>query len=283
MAAEPANSHYLRILSECHSLSGCVQLERGNAEAAIAALDRAHELQLKLIEKNPNVTLHQDLMAGDLGNAGVAYAKAGKLQKSLEAYQESRRILEKLAASDPGVVKYQRDLASTINNIGDLELGMGRYDHALATYSAARTALEPLVKSYPQAQHYQLGLAFSLAGQGRAKWKQGKTRAAVADLRASSSIWERLTLSTNESQNALAGNHALVAAAARETGSGVSSSQAEIEADRAVECLQKPSASGYRTVAEVLGDPQFRTLRGRSNFEGMLLDRQFPREPFARP
>jgi len=283
VAAEPENVHYLRILSECSSLIGFVQLDRGRLEPAIAALERAIAIQRRLVESNPNVTMYQHFLAGDIENAGVAYAKAGNPQKSLEAYTASRRILEKLAASDPSAVKFQRDLASTINNIGDLQLGLGKADDALEAYLEARKLLEPLVKAHPKAEHYQQGLAFSLAGQGRAKLKQAKTREAVADLRASSAIWHRLTLSTNESLYALAGNHALVAALGEVAGSGVSAAEAEIEAKRAVDCLRKPLAAGYRTVAEVLADPVFRALRGRNEFEDLLLDVRFPRDTFAPP
>jgi serine/threonine-protein kinase len=283
VAAEAEKPEYLRVLSDCNSLIGFAKLEQGQLQQALVALEKAQAIQHKLIEKNPNVTVYQNYLAGDLGNIGMVYAKAGNPQKSLEKYTASRRILEKLAASDPSAVKVERDLASTINNIGDLELGLGKVEGALEAYADARKLLEPLVKAHPGAQHYQHGLAFSLAGEGRAKLKQGKFVAAVADLRASSTIWERLTLSTNESLYFLAGNHALLAAMAQTPGSGVSARNAETEASRAVECLRKPLAAGYRTAAEMLADPQFRAVRGRSDFEGLLLDANFPRDAFVRP
>ncbi len=283
VSARPDHSHYLRILAECSSLTGMSQLELGHPQSALVALERAQVIYRKLVEKNPNVTFYQDFLAGDLGNIGLAHAKAGDRLKSLEAYTASRRVLEKLVAADASAVKLQRDLASALNNIGDVELGLERPSEALGTYSQARKLLEPLVKAHPRSQYYQQGLAFNLAGQGRAKLKQKMTAAAIADLRASSAIWDRIALSTNESSFVLAGNHALVAALAPIAESGVSMSEAEIEAHRAVECLRKPMAAGYRTRAELLADPEFRTLRGRSDFEGLLLDLQFPPRPFGAP
>jgi tetratricopeptide (TPR) repeat protein len=283
VAAEPDNPHYLRVFSECDSQIGFVELERGRPVPALAALKRAqHSLRI-LVEKNPNVTIYQDFLAGDLENMGIAYAKAGEPQESLEAYTAARQILEKLAASDPSDLKYQRDLASAINNIGDLQLGLEKPGDALLAYEQAQKLLEPLVQAHPKADHYQQGMAFSLAGQGRAKLKQAKIAAGVVDLRASSTIWHRLTMSTNESLYVLAENHALVAAMRQVAGSGVSASDAETEAERAVECLRKPLAAGYRTVTELRSDPQFRALEGRSDFQGLLLDALFPRDSFARP
>ncbi len=281
VAGEPEDPHYLRVLSECSSLIGLVHLELGRPQSALDALGRAHVLQRKLVEKNPNVTMYQNFLAGDLGNIGIAYAKAGDRQKSLGAYSASRRILEKLTAADPSAVKLQRDLASTINNIGDAELGLGRVSPALEAFSQARKLLEALVKAHPSAQPYQQGLAFSLSGQGRANLRRGETATGVADLRASSAIWERLTISTNESRYALAGNHALIAAVAGVPGSGISALAAETEAKRAVECLRKPLAAGYHTAAELRADPDFHAILGRADFENMLLDLQFPVDPFA--
>jgi tetratricopeptide (TPR) repeat protein len=283
VAAEPDNSLYLRILSECSSLIGLVQLELGRPASALIALDRSQAILRKLVEKDPNVTMFQDFLAGNLGNIGIAHARVGDRQKSLKAYTASRLILEKLVAGDPSAVKYQRDLASTLNNIGDVELGLGRVGEAFQAYSQARNVLEPLVKAHPNAQDFQQGLAFSLAGQGRARLKQGAAAAGVADLRAASAIWDRLTLSTNESLYVLAGNHALVAAAAQVPGSGVSASEAEVEARWAIERLGKPLAAGYHSVAELRADPDFRALSGRSDFEAMLFDLQFPRDPFKQP
>jgi hypothetical protein len=170
-----------------------------------------------------------------------------------------------------------------LNNIGDVELGLGRIGEALQAYSQARGVLEPLIQAHPDAQPYRQGLAFSLAGQGRARLKQGDTAAGVADLRSASSIWGGLTLSTNESMYVLAGNHALVAAMAQIPGSGVSASEAEAEAGRAVESLKKPLAAGFRSMTQLRADPDFRALFGRSDFEAMLLDLEFPRDPFERP
>jgi tetratricopeptide (TPR) repeat protein len=214
---------------------------------------------------------------------GIVYGLTGQAEKALEAHERSRRIIEKLVAADPSAVHYQRTLASTLNNIGDVRLGLRATAKALESYTAARDLLEALVKAHPKAESYRMGLAFSLTGQGRARLKLGESRQGKADLRAANAIWERLTLSTNESSYALAGNHALIAAASASLGSGVSQAEAETEAKKAVECLKKPLAAGYRSIAVVRADADFRALGGRDDFESMLLDVAVPRDPFQSP
>jgi len=282
VAAEPEDAESQRILAECDSMLGVVHLELGRGDQAIAALERAQAILRKLIDANPNVSQYQDFLAGELQNTGIAYAKKGDRTKALEAYTASRRLFEKLVAADPTDVRLQRDLAANLNNVGDLELGLGKAALAGDAYSRARRLIEPIVKAQPRIERHQFGLAFSLAGQGRASLKEGQTSAAVADLRASSAIWDRLTLSTNESLYALAGNHALIAGLAQVPGSSVSRLEAETEAKRAVECLRKPLTAGYHTIADLRADPDFRAIQGRPEFENMLLDLQFPQDPFAR-
>jgi len=282
VAAEPEDAEYLRILSECHSLSGVVYLETGRAPQAVAAFESVQAILRKLVDTNPNVTQFQDFLASELQNAGIAYAKTGDRAKSLEAYTASRKLLEKLVASDPSAVALKRALAGTLNNIGDAELSLGRVSEAREAYTEARSLLEPLIKAQPGSPQHQQGLAFSLSGQGRACLQQGQYPAGAADLRAAITIWNRLTLSTNESLYALAGNHALIAGLAQVPGSGISATEAETEAKRAVNCLRKPLQAGYHTVGELRADPDFRALLRRSDFENMLLDLQFPQDPFAR-
>ncbi|HKI20986.1 MAG TPA: tetratricopeptide repeat protein, partial [Isosphaeraceae bacterium] len=256
--------------------------ETGRAPQAVAAFESVQAILRKLVDTNPNVTQFQDFLASELQNAGIAYAKTGDRAKSLEAYTASRKLLEKLVASDPSAVALKRALAGTLNNIGDAELSLGRVSEAREAYTEARSLLEPLIKAQPGSPQHQQGLAFSLSGQGRACLQQGQYPAGAADLRAAITIWNRLTLSTNESLYALAGNHALIAGLAQVPGSGISATEAETEAKRAVNCLRKPLQAGYHTVGELRADPDFRALLRRSDFENMLLDLQFPQDPFAR-
>jgi serine/threonine-protein kinase len=283
VASQPKHTTYLRILSECHSLTGLVYLEMGRPARARDALERAQPILRQLIDSNPNVKMFQDFLAGDLNNLGIAHARNGDRSKALESHLASRQILEKLAAADPDAPRVQRDLAGTLNNIGDLELALGRMSEASEAYAKARKQLERLIKAHPAAEDYQRGLAFSLTGQGRASLRQGQIRAAIASLRAANAIWERLKVSTNETLYALAGNHALIAEIAQRPGSSISAAEAETEVQRAIVCLRRPLQAGFRTIAEFRADADFRALVGRRELEDLLLDLQFPTDPFAQP
>jgi serine/threonine-protein kinase len=282
-AAEPEHTQYARVLSECNSLIGVVQLDMGRLDEALAAIERAQVILRKLVDSNPNVSLFQDLLAGNLDNAGIVYARKGDRMKALEAHAAAKQILERLVVSDPSAPLLRRNLAGANNNLGDVELGLGRLNEAIQSYSDARTLLEQLVEAHPENEYHQAGVAFSLTGLGRARLRLGQTPAGISDLRAANAIWQRIGLSSNEALHARAGNHALIAGQAQRAGSGISATDAEHEARRAIDCLQQPLRAGFRTSAELRADPDFRALHGRSEFESLLLDLEFPNDPLALP
>jgi hypothetical protein len=49
-----------------------------------------------------------------------------------------------------------------------------------------------------------------------------------------------------------------------------------------MECLRGPMRLGYHTVVELRADPDFRAIHGRPEFESLLLDLEFPADPFAK-
>jgi hypothetical protein len=94
-------------------------------------------------------------------------------------------------------------------------------------------------------------------------------------------IWHRLTYSSAESQYFLAGNHALLAGLAGATGAGIAEREGDTEARRAIESLRGPLKAGYKTAGEVRADPDFSALRARTEFETLLRDAAFPKDPVA--
>ncbi len=40
-------------------------------------------------------------------------------------------------------------------------------------------------------------------------------------------------------------------------------------------------SAGYRTISELRSDVDFKALKGRNDFEGLLMDLAFPPDPFS--
>jgi hypothetical protein len=109
----------------------------------------------------------------------------------------------------------------------------------------------------------------------------GDLAGATGDVRRSLELYESLP-SPGEAWYGMACCHAALAGLARSAGSGVPRASGPTEADRAMEDLRRAVATGsaefdvFRTEAAL--DP----LRGRDDFQLLLLDLAFPAEAFAR-
>ena len=91
---------------------------------------------------------------------------------------------------------------------------------------------------------------------------------------------ERLAGLDFEARYNLACNHALLAALAAENGSDLGPADARAQADKAIELLKRVVADGYRN-AKMKTEPDLAPLRGRLDFQLLLLDLDFPADPFA--
>jgi serine/threonine-protein kinase len=80
----------------------------------------------------------------------------------------------------------------------------------------------------------------------------------------------------------LACGHAQLAGIAAVHGSGMTAAAGRAEADRAMQWLHHAVAAGYRNVALMQRDPDLDPLRSRPDFQLLLMDLQFPDDPFAR-
>jgi hypothetical protein len=103
----------------------------------------------------------------------------------------------------------------------------------------------------------------------------------VADLRRAIALREGLASASPEARYSLALNHALLAGLAAEDGSSLAVAEGHAQADRAMQVLKRVVADGYRD-ATMRTDPDLDPLRGRLDFQLLMLDLAFPPDPFAR-
>jgi serine/threonine-protein kinase len=87
-------------------------------------------------------------------------------------------------------------------------------------------------------------------------------------------------LSTVDRYN-LACVHAVLAGIAAAPGSGMTASEGRAEADRAMHWLRQAVDAGYRNVALMQRDHDLDPLRSRPDFQLLLMDLEFPDDPFA--
>jgi hypothetical protein len=151
----------------------------------------------------------------------------------------------------------------------------GRAAEARASYEAALAIIERLAEAQPAlADFLQVYLVFGLRGLGATQ----QATDAVATWRRAIANAERSRHSSGETLYYLAGCHARLGAIADAAGSGLSAA----ELDRAMDVLHRAVAAGYRTVTWMRRDPDLDPLRARPDFRLLMMDLEFPNDPFAR-
>jgi serine/threonine-protein kinase len=95
-------------------------------------------------------------------------------------------------------------------------------------------------------------------------------------------IYERLSiLEPIDCYNLACGNATLAGIAALPR-SGMTAAEGRAAAEQAMQWLHRAVARGYRNVALMQRDPDLDPLRSRPDFQLLMMDLEFPDDPFAR-
>jgi hypothetical protein len=112
--------------------------------------------------------------------------------------------------------------------------------------------------------------------------KAGRPAEAAPAIRQAVGILERLpTLRLPDRYN-LACGYANLAQIATMPDSGLTAAEGQSAAERAMQWLQRAVAAGYRNVAIMRSDHDLDPLRSRRDFQLLMMDLEFPTDPFAR-
>lgn len=136
--------------------------------------------------------------------------------------------------------------------------------------------MEALVNRDPAAVHYRKVLGSSLTRLGVAVRATGQPNEAAAALRRAIKTHEGLPARAPDDEYDIAGGHAQLSAPAGDTAAG------KVESDLAWASLRRAITAGYDNVALLRDDSDLGPIRARPEFRLMLMDLEFPPDPFAR-
>jgi tetratricopeptide (TPR) repeat protein len=233
----------------------------------------------KLADEHPAITDFRSSLALSHNNLGGLLAETGRAAGAEAEYRKALALFQRLAEAEPGNPGRRRDVGRSLNNLGDLETDAGRLEAAIARFRASVALHERLAGDDPTVPGYRNGLAFALTGLGRALHRAGRTSEADGPLRGAAALREAIGDLSLEARFDLARGLALLASAAADPRSDPGAAAA---ADRALDALRRAWAAGYRgDPAKVRSDPDLAVLRGRADFQLLLMDLAMPAEPFA--
>jgi tetratricopeptide (TPR) repeat protein len=204
--------------------------------------------------------------------------------RGLEAEAECRQALairQRLADDNPAVSRCRVALAHALIQLAAALLPMGREAEARTAAERAVILLESVIEEGGEPR-WQAVLAEGLL-------RRGQARLAGGDSAASASDWRRALASIPTSPPREpewvfleACCHAVLAGAAGRSDSGVPAGERPIEADRAMDILHEVVAMGFRDVGRYRTETALGPLRGRDDFQRLIMDLAWPTEPFVR-
>jgi hypothetical protein len=167
---------------------------------------------------------------------------------------------------------HRQGLARIDTDIGELHGASDSPRQALASFERALAVRRKLVEESPETPNFTSELASTPRRRGIVEQRFRRAGEAVADYRQSIALLEGLTMPAPGDLYLLACNHSLLAGAAGQSGSGLSTTDREAEAAKALATLRGAIAAGWSDAAHLRVDPDLAPLRPRPDFQKLLAD-----------
>jgi serine/threonine-protein kinase len=212
-------------------------------------------------------------MLGDIEKA------AGRPVEALRFLGSSADTLGALARDNPLIVRVRSQWGISLWSLSSHQADLGRYAEAEQSARTSIEVLEACVRDVPSYPFYQVRLAYCYGNLGKVQVKRGSPSEGLKALRKSAAILET-------SHELWAGyNRACflaLASAVADPAEGPSAAERQRrDADRAVATLKRVIAVGFASSDSLKTDPDLDPLRGRPDFQALLMDLDFPSDPMA--
>jgi eukaryotic-like serine/threonine-protein kinase len=264
----------------------------GGSAPAIASLQRAVEIREAIIREHPGLAEESYGLANDLGDLSALQQMAGELDSAEKSLHKALEIHERLSLQYPGVLNYQGSLAVTYNMMSDLHRRRREPAEALALAQKARSLLERLVSGHPEDTMSRIDLAKSYNNIGRGLQQARDPTEALRAFRRAVDLYEGMPQPDPRNSYNLACNLALCIPllGARSGAQGTvdvaklnnNDQMCRVYGDRAIDALRRAIRGGFLNREIFQEDTDLDPIRERSDFQVLLMDMDFPVDPFAR-
>ncbi len=281
VADYPNVTEYQSDLASSYNNIGSLLKDIGKHDEALDAFQQALKIWQKRVNDNPNVTEYQNFLAMSYLNIGVLLEVSGKHDVARESALRAQELWQKLTNERPDVAEYQQSLAECYLLSSILLKDSGKYHEAGKSAELARDIWQRLADENPDDSHFQYNLATSYCNIGNSLAKTGKPAEAMAEYRKSIEILERHPTQDHQVSYQHTCTYALIGDLAAIPGSGVSLNEGQAAHSEAMRRLHQAVEAGYHDIAQLRTDRDLDSLRGRADFQLLMLDLAFPAEPFA--
>ena len=142
-------------------------------------LEKARDVQQKLVGDFPGVGRYRQSLARTRTNLGVVLDRQGRLDEARVECQAACDLCGELAAAFPNVPDYQRTLAAAHSRLGTLLAKRGQLEAARSEHELACGIRESLVAAQPEVPQLQIELGMSYGNLGLVARDDGKPAESV--------------------------------------------------------------------------------------------------------
>jgi serine/threonine-protein kinase len=269
-------------VARSHTMVRLLQEEIGDTSGALTSFDAGRRLAEGFATTAKSDEQIQAILGSVYQWMGRAMVRSGKPVEAMATYERSLAIRQALAAAHPDVTQFQGDLAASLDYLSGLLEVSAKPAEALAAATRSLAIRRKLADTHPSDIELQMRLSVCLGHVGGIHVALGRPGQAAAPLRQAVAIRERFQTLRPVDRYNLACGHADLAAIASKPGSGMTAAEGRAEADRTMHWLQQAVAAGYRNVALMRRDTDLNSLRSRPDFKLLMMDLEFPNDPFGR-
>jgi serine/threonine-protein kinase len=273
----PTDPHYPEILSWTLSNLGVIHRDLGRLDEAIRFHRRAIAIHEALVKQDPANAEYRSELAWCWRYLCLALVATGDYASALPLAERAASVHEVLVAANGSNADHRWRLARCLDEVGRIRTRIGQVSEAAAPLQRSARFYASVARDNPALYRLdvvrnELNLAYQRAMTGRIDEAFASIRKAEDLLERTSLVWPVLYVD-------LGCAYSLCSAATR-TG-GAPSIDLATGAERAIAALRRAIASGYRDLAEVRREPALDPLRGRADFQALMLDLSFPADPFG--
>jgi tetratricopeptide (TPR) repeat protein len=204
----------------------------------------------------------------------------GRQLEALRLMTSTTVSLDALARENPQLFRVRAYLANALFSRSSIESDLDRLAEADKHARASIELFEALARDVPSSPEFRVKAGWGYAILGKVLEKKRSYGEALAMFRKAAAAQADSDDALNLYNLACCFALASSVADPREGPAGAGRQRAD--AERAVVTLRRAVAKGFASLTMLRNDPDFDSLRGRDDFQRLLMDLLMPADPFAR-
>jgi serine/threonine-protein kinase len=284
VAANPDDSRSQASLASVHHSLGHLQQAINQPEEAVRSYREGIKFTERALRSAPKSHQDENLLAKLHLGLGVVFTSLGREDEAQAACRRALEILEALVRTNPTSTSYRHSLFLACNNVGYDLSRTGQTIEASRIFQRALAVIEKLADENPSVARYATDLALLHCNIGTLHRKDGRPSEALSSFRRGLDSLSRSPALEAWDIYIQAGLLAQCGSLAVEfPGAFPDEDQAMLagSCDMAMAALRRAIGAGFRMAARLRTDEDFAPLRARPDFQALLLDLDFPADPFV--